>query len=213
MDIYSTLPIIKPEVFRYLSGKDIIRLCQTDRTFAVLCRDDKLWYNLVVEDYFFNIPLKPENITWRQYYNVLLNSPPAIIYYNDVIEEAPADFLTSDYLIDRFNNWQWQLCCVMRGKEVISIFTPEGYGIDFGHKDVTDVIFIPSFLPRRRGPLEHNLVFPINALVENNITINDQEGIDAWIQASRDYNLTIDDIENIVKSFQQAGLFNISSFE
>lgn len=77
-------PIARNVLFPYLTGKDLLRLCQTNHDFAKVCRDDKIWQQRVISDYP-SLPDKPKGMSWRNYYLSLINRLITIYYQKEVI--------------------------------------------------------------------------------------------------------------------------------
>lgn len=100
----SILPIAKEGLFPYLSGRDLLSLCQTNQAFAVACRDDQVWREKILDEYNNYYTYKPDNITWRQYYLLLLQSHDVTIFFNNEIIMIPSRLVTLDYLYHLFDN-------------------------------------------------------------------------------------------------------------
>ena len=114
----SLQPVAKRELFPYLSGRDLLNLCQTNTTFAKLCQDQAIWESKVRQELAFFYHDKPNDLSWRQYYLDLAFSPKIKVYLHNEILDLPRLLLTQEYLFDLMKNGSY-LAFVMTDRNVI----------------------------------------------------------------------------------------------
>ena len=91
-------PISRDVFFPYLSGEDLIKLCETNKAFAQACRDDRVWESKVNDEYPEYVEYKPADINWREYYLLIISAPSTMIYRNGVINEIPSALLSPIFI-------------------------------------------------------------------------------------------------------------------
>lgn len=155
--------VSKQELFPRLSGKDLLQLCQTNRAFAEACRDDRLWEGRSKREYpdWSQNETKPESMTWRQYYILMINSNPVTLYYNDTTTTFPSQLYSYQDFINMLG--PDETLVVLDGKDIVSIYQQEnGNPYDIDLNQITHLIFLsgegkftftPEQAPARRTGL------------------------------------------------------------
>lgn len=68
-------PLAKDLLFPFLTGKDLLRLCQINKGFAIICGNDEVWQRQVIKEYPQAVSDKSDEVSWRNYYLSLINQP------------------------------------------------------------------------------------------------------------------------------------------
>ena len=176
--ITSLYPITQKELLPYLSGSDVLNLCQTNQAFRTICADDKIWYSLTRRDYQQEIPFHPNELTWRQYYLLLLVSRPVRVYYKEEIIVVPSFLLSLDYLDQKFPNWT---AFFGFEEKTLRWYFPRYDPTSFSSLDLTkvDSIILTSEYIRQSMaslPIGNNIILHLE---ENGVKVN-LPGINDW---------------------------------
>lgn len=174
------LPIANEDLFPHLTGKDLLALCQTNQAFAEACRDERVWEERVLGEYNNYVIHKPENISWKKYYILILNSQQIPIYYNEEVTQIISFLLNRDFLISVFspeNNSPNETSLnffLLTNTEIIDAFSVDHHGtvLDLGPEpDYTNITTIIVTNPD--SPIPRDLrVHPNTSLHSNSRMVN-----------------------------------------
>ena len=67
-NITALQPIAKQELFPYLSGMQLLNLCQTNQAFRQICQDEAIWESKVRSEFPDFYKLNYQGKEWRKYY-------------------------------------------------------------------------------------------------------------------------------------------------
>ena len=96
-DSFTGIKDIDLSILLDLDLPSLLKACQTNRKIAELCKDEGLWRKKINKDY--NLAHKPDELTWKKYYQQLYEIPKII---DMITEEGNYAFpLTKDAEINK----------------------------------------------------------------------------------------------------------------
>ncbi len=139
--------ISREELFPYLPGRDLLKLCQTNRAFAKACRDDRVWRNKVITEYSYADINKKATETWRQYYIRLINSPTITFYHHGFVKDIPSILVTKRFISNAFTH-DLDFAVILQGNTLVDLFFTSEENIDLDD-EVTHVLIISQGDPSK----------------------------------------------------------------